>query len=489
MRAFIYRDLPADAGDFRLVSRRCLDSLKAMRETHRFIRGMVAWVGFAQTAVVYHRAPRAAGESKYPLRKMIKFAWTAAVSFSTVPLRLGLALGFIVASMGLAFGTYVILGRLFNWFTPQPGWASLVVLISLVGGAVLISNGILGEYIGRIFEEGKGRPLYIVSSVFNADNADADDDASVSASAPAVPIEPQLTVYVQGNTRRSKLDAEALVSGDIPVKSEQDIAQLHDREADFHDEWARAVPLEQIAVREAFEAPTAMENKFILKKMGNIRGLKLLDIGAGLGESSVYFALQGAQVTATDLSPGMVETAVNLAKFHNTSIEGVVSPGETLNVPDNHYDLVYIANTIHHVGDRAGLYGQIRQKLKPGGRFFSIDPVAYNPVINVYRRMATEVRTPDEAPLTVADLTMVKQYFNNVGHREFWVSTLALFIKYYMGDRVHPNADRYWKRILKESPKSLWWWHPLAAMDVVLTRLPLVKWLAWNIVMWGEKPA
>jgi 2-polyprenyl-3-methyl-5-hydroxy-6-metoxy-1,4-benzoquinol methylase len=271
------------------------------------------------------------------------------------------------------------------------------------------------------------------------------------------------------------------------VKSEQDIAQLHDREADFHDEWARSVPLEQIAVREAFEACTAMENQFILRKMGNIRGLKLLDIGAGLGESSVYFALQGARVTATDLSPGMVETAVRLAEFHHTSIEGVVSPGETLNVPDNAYDLIYIANTIHHVGDRDGLFRQIHRKLKPGGRFFSIDPLAYNPVINVYRRIATEVRTPDEAPLTLADLALAREHFTGVGHREFWVAALALFIKYYVGDRVHPNADRYWKRILKETRRTLWWWHPLKAADVVLTRLPLVNWLAWNMVMWGQK--
>jgi len=265
--------------------------------------------------------------------------------------------------------------------------------------------------------------------------------------------------------------------------------ELRDRETEFHDEWARSVPLEKIAVREAFESPAAFENRFILKQIGSLRGLRLLDIGCGLGESSVYFALQGAQVTATDLSPAMVECAVNLGKFHGVTIEGIVSAAEFLNVPDGCFDIVYIANAIHHVPDRKALFEQMRRALKPGGRFFSFDPIAYNPVINLYRRMATKVRTPDEMPLTVADIALAKEYFTDIGHREFWVASLALFLKYYLIDRVHPNADRYWKRILTETPRSLWWWRPLSALDVVLTRLPLVRWLAWNMVMWGRKPA
>jgi ubiquinone/menaquinone biosynthesis C-methylase UbiE len=264
-------------------------------------------------------------------------------------------------------------------------------------------------------------------------------------------------------------------------------AILHDREAAFHDAWATNTRLEDVRVRECFEAPTAMENQFILSRMGPLRGKKLLDIGAGLGESSVYFALKGAQVTTVDISPGMVETAVQLAQRFGVEVQGVVSVGEELNVPDAHYDLVYIANTIHHVQDRAKLFQQIQRVLKPGGRFFSYDPLAYNPVIQVYRRMATEVRTPDESPLTAADLELAKKYFRNVGHREFWLATLALFLKYYLQDGVHPNADRYWKRILRETPESLGWWLPLRSLDSLLTRIPLVRWLAWNVVMWGEK--
>jgi ubiquinone/menaquinone biosynthesis C-methylase UbiE len=273
---------------------------------------------------------------------------------------------------------------------------------------------------------------------------------------------------------------------DHPLK---DYGELHAREATFHDAWAGSTSLDDVLVRECFEAPTALENQFILRKMGNLQGAKILDIGAGLGESSVYFALLGAQVTTTDISPLMVEKVMQLAAKFAVQIKGVVSTAESLNVPENHFDFVYIANTIHHVHDRPQLFSQILRALKPGGSFFSYDPLAYNPAINLYRRMATEVRTPDEMPLTRADLQLARRYFNGVGHREFWIATLALFAKYYLVDRVHPNRERYWKRILKETHKSLRWWKPLLLLDKVITRIPGLRLLAWNAVIWGCKPS
>jgi SAM-dependent methyltransferase len=263
---------------------------------------------------------------------------------------------------------------------------------------------------------------------------------------------------------------------------------LHGREASFHDAWASSTRLEDVLVRECFESPTALENHFILCKMGNLVGKKILDIGAGLGESSVYFAMQGAKVTTTDISPLMVDKVLRLALKFGVGMDGIVSTAESLNVPENHFDFVYIANTIHHVHDRARLFAQIRRALKPGGWFFSYDPLAYNPAINLYRRMATEVRTPDESPLTRADLQLAKKYFTNLEHREFWIASLALFVKYYLFDRVHPNADRYWKRILKEKPERLRWWRPLLSLDRVLSRIPAIRLLAWNVVLWGQKP-
>jgi 2-polyprenyl-3-methyl-5-hydroxy-6-metoxy-1,4-benzoquinol methylase len=273
-----------------------------------------------------------------------------------------------------------------------------------------------------------------------------------------------------------------------PERLDAETAALHDREAMFHDAWASSTNLDDVLVRECFEAPTALENQFILRRMGALRGKRILDIGAGLGESSVYFALQGAQVTTTDISPLMVAKVLELAAKFTVQVEGIVSTAEALNVLENHFDFVYIANTIHHVADRGKLFSQIRRALKPGGRFFSYDPLAYNPAIKVYRRMATEVRTPDENPLTRADLKRARSYFCDVGHHEFWIATLVLFAKYYVLDRVHPNADRYWKRILKETPESLWWWKPLLLVDGVLSRLPGLRFWSWNMVMWGTKP-
>ena len=263
--------------------------------------------------------------------------------------------------------------------------------------------------------------------------------------------------------------------------------ELHERETAFHNEWASRTNLEDILVKECFEAPTALENQFILRKMGDLAGKKVLDIGAGLGESSVYFALQRAQVTTTDISPLMVEKVLQLAAKYGVEMAGIVSTVESLNVPENHFDFVYIANTIHHVHDRSQLFAQIRRALKPGGSFFSYDPLAYNPAINIYRRIATKVRTPDERPLTQADWRLARRYFEHVGHREFWIATLMLFAKYYVLDRVHPNEDRYWKRILTEKPEGLRWWKPLLYLDSVLSRVPGVQLLAWNTVLWGNK--
>jgi ubiquinone/menaquinone biosynthesis C-methylase UbiE len=259
------------------------------------------------------------------------------------------------------------------------------------------------------------------------------------------------------------------------------------READFHDHWAEETASDKRLVRECFEAPTAMENQFILDLMGPLCGKSLLDVGAGLGESAVYFAQRGAMVTLADISPGMVRTALELANRNGVTLRGAVCSAEALNVPENTYDYVYVANTIHHVQNRPALFQQIHRALKPGGKFFSIDPVEYNPAIQLYRRMATEVRTQDEKPLRYADIKLARQYFPDVRCRMFWISALLLFAKYYLVDRVHPNADRYWKRILSETPNTLRWWMPLQRFDALLTRIPMLRWSAWNVVMWGSK--
>jgi len=171
MKLLIYRDLEEDVGDFRLISRPCLNALNQMRETHRFLRGMVCWVGFPQTTVSYVRQPRLRGETKYPLRKMLLFAWTAAVSFSPAPLRLSFGLGALTALAGIADGIYAVARTLLGYYN-VPGWTSVIVVICLIGGAILMSIGVVGEYVARIYEESKGRPLYIVANSVNLNDDD-----------------------------------------------------------------------------------------------------------------------------------------------------------------------------------------------------------------------------------------------------------------------------------------------------------------------------
>lgn len=263
--------------------------------------------------------------------------------------------------------------------------------------------------------------------------------------------------------------------------------QTHTRETFFHDHWAEAASVQKTRVRESFEAPTALEAKYILSKLGSLKGLRILDAGAGLGEASVYFALQGAKVVATDLSPAMAEFQQKLAEYHGVKITSHIGPAENLAL-EGQFDVVYAANLIHHLTDKAAFLSAARRLLGPNGRFVSWDPVRYNPVICVYRNIASEVRTTDERPLGADDLRLLKGFFPGSHCKFFWLLAQALFVKYFMIDRTHPNSVRYWKQIYEETPSTLKWWRPLAWMDQrILLRLPAVRWLAWNIVFIGRK--
>jgi polyisoprenyl-phosphate glycosyltransferase len=162
----IYRitdvDIPMDAGDFRLMDRKVVEVMKHMREKHRFLRGMSAWVGFKQVGVSYKRQPRFAGETKYPLKKMIKLALNAVTSFSYFPLQLATYMGFIAAGLSVLAIPIIVVLRLTTG-TALFGQATTLIIVLFLGGLQLISLGVIGEYIGRIYDEAKGRPLYIVA--------------------------------------------------------------------------------------------------------------------------------------------------------------------------------------------------------------------------------------------------------------------------------------------------------------------------------------
>ncbi len=164
-------DIPMDAGDFRLMDRRVVDALGQMRERHRFIRGMVSWVGFRQTGVEYVRHERFAGETRYPLRKMMRFAWDGITGFSYAPLQLATLLGFVFAALSLLAIPVVAYMRLFLENQPLIGQATTLIVLLLVSGVQLISVGIIGEYLGRIYDEVKERPLYIVQEKLGIDGS------------------------------------------------------------------------------------------------------------------------------------------------------------------------------------------------------------------------------------------------------------------------------------------------------------------------------
>ena len=161
--------VPLDVGDFRLVDRRVLDVFARMRESNRFVRGMFSWIGLRQTGVLYHRHERFAGETKYPLRKMLRFAATGVISFSAAPLRAALNLGFLVSGLSFALAIWSVIVKLAGFYH-VPGWTSIVVVTSLIGGIQLIVLGVIGEYIGDIHAEVKRRPLYVISDLENFDD-------------------------------------------------------------------------------------------------------------------------------------------------------------------------------------------------------------------------------------------------------------------------------------------------------------------------------
>ncbi|WP_415890278.1 glycosyltransferase family 2 protein [Neptuniibacter sp. SY11_33] len=164
-------DIPRDTGDFRVVSRRVVEAFRGLRERHRFVRGMIPWIGFSAVPFEYERQERFAGETKYPLKKMLSFAANAIFSFSKKPLTLAIRLGVATIALGLLMAVYFLYMKLFT-DTPVPGLTAILVSIVFFSGVQIAFMGGLGEYIARIFEEAKGRPLYFVAETINIKQAD-----------------------------------------------------------------------------------------------------------------------------------------------------------------------------------------------------------------------------------------------------------------------------------------------------------------------------
>ena len=178
----------------------------------------------------------------------------------------------------------------------------------------------------------------------------------------------------------------------------------------------------------------------------------------------MFLAKQGARVVGIDVSAGMLAAAQRLATRHGVEIETRQVTSDLIPAGDQEFDLIYGNGVLHHVSLPVAI-PELARVMKPGGKGCFIEPLPYNPVINVYRRIAREVRTPDEKPLTFGDIERFRGSFGEVSHQAFWLTTLSVFLKFYLIDRANPNQERYWKKIYTDAGKLESFFGPLRNLD------------------------
>lgn len=261
-------------------------------------------------------------------------------------------------------------------------------------------------------------------------------------------------------------------------------------EKDFHDDWAKSEDIAHIDVIGSNEALTAPEMRFISTVLGeDLTNTSLLDVGSGLGEAGVYFATKGAKVTLTDLSPEMLRLGRELGERYGVKVKTHLADASSLRLnKTDKFDVIYLGNLLHHVEIEDAIVNA-KKHLKQDGMFVSWDPLAYNPVINIYRKLATDVRTPDEHPLTRKDLMLFEKHFEHVEQRFFWLTSLIIFVLMFVIERRNPNKERFWKVILKEGNKWAWLFKPLSILDrCIITIFPPIRLLCWNVVVVARGP-
>jgi len=270
--------------------------------------------------------------------------------------------------------------------------------------------------------------------------------------------------------------------------SEPSRLDIHAREAEFHDEWAGGVDPASVDVDAVWKGLGCPEVRWIGERLGDVRGKKVLDVGAGLGEASVWFARNGADVTALDISPGMLELGGQVAARYGVSVTPVVGSATDLSrFPDATFDIVYGANVLHHV-DIPACLDEVRRVLKPGGRAAFWDPVKYNPAIEVYRRLAGGMRTDDEHPLRVGDFEAMQARFRHVEARGFWLSALLIFVRFWLVDRIQPSEDRYWKLVIERQDRHARFLRAAHRFDAFVLRwIRPLRWVTWNLAVVCEK--
>ena len=233
-----------------------------------------------------------------------------------------------------------------------------------------------------------------------------------------------------------------------------DLPTRQQREREFHDRWAGEVEASELDPRRMATCPTTPETTYAFESLEPLEGRHVLDLGCGYGETAAWLALQGAQVEAVDISPRMVEVSRDLARREGVEerIRFHVSPGESLPFEEESFDAVFGHDVLHHLDlERAG--EEIKRVLRPGGRAVFVEPLGHNPIINLFRNLSPETRTPDERPLRFRDFSRLGRGFAALRHREFQMTTLSLFLWFYFVERADPNKVRYWKKIIVEAEK------------------------------------
>ncbi len=256
-----------------------------------------------------------------------------------------------------------------------------------------------------------------------------------------------------------------------------------DREREFHDEWAKTIQIEDLKVKETFEAKTAIENHYILEKLGPLSGKKILDLGCGAGEASVYFAVKGAHVYACDVSEEFLKVAARLSEKNGVHINLEAADASHLPFENNFFDIVYGNGILHHA-ELSSAAKEIARILKKGGQAAFIEPLPYNPFIKIYRWLAKGVRTADEKPLTFKQIQILKNDFSSMVHQEFWLFSLLIFFHFFFVKRWNPSKVRYWKKVIEVADEYESFFSKLYKMDqFFLKHFPKLGFLCWNSVI------
>lgn len=255
-------------------------------------------------------------------------------------------------------------------------------------------------------------------------------------------------------------------------------------EINFHDQWGSATEAEAIDVYKCFTADTSIDFQLAEKLLGNFKNKKILDLGCGLGEASVYFALKGASVVALDISPGMLKCTRRLAGKYGVDrkIKLIGAPAEKIPFNEEFFDLIFGGNVLHHV-NIVKTSKEIKRVLKENGKAVFIEPLGYNPVIQVYRNLAGDVRTKMERPFTFGDIKNLGKGFRQVSHVEHQLFTTLIFVWFFLGERLNPSKVRYWKRIIEESERYAKAFRILEKIDRAVLKIPFLRMLCWSTVI------